>query len=413
MTLKPIRRVIFERSEPRNKDCALVALAAVSRTSLAHLYEIVNEIITELEIEGLESWRDVVDTAASDSSTYRYLLSEIVDYLGIDVAVAQMLGGPERDIEYECLTDHRSIPLPPTGRGIIGIAKGQSEVGRDILSGGFNPAGHVLIFDEGLVQDTTGSEWRTLANLMSERYPGYGVRSVATIETNGKAKFLTADDLVEIDSFVDSVGYMNRLTRFDVNSEHTPSEILWNELSENATEGEQRFLWYEHIAMCSYPVLFKRDINRICEALPEGDILSVGCGSGYIEWCFEKYGNRRVIATDPRIDDRFGWLADWTEIIKVDAVDAMMRYQNADILMVSWAYPEDGNWDFEALARFQGDWLIYLGEPAGGYTSTEMFFEELDYGWELQLLLPTARVPFLRDTAQVFRRKPNSPRALP
>ena len=402
---KPVRRMEFKKSSPEDKDCVLVALAAVSGKSLACLHEFVNETTTELEIEGLESWQDVIDTAISDNATYRYLLSEIANYLDIDEAVAEMLSGPEHDIEYESLTDYRAIRLPTTGRGIIGIARRQSEVGKDILNGGYFPMGHVLVFDEGLVQDTTGSKWRTLANLMSERFPGYGVRSVASIEISGEATFLTTDELVEIDSFKDTVGYMNRVERFEVTPEVTPGESLWNELSLNATLAEQQAHWYKHIAMCSYPILFKRDIERICEAMPAGDILSVGCGSGYVEWCFEKYGGRRVIATDPRIDDRFGWLADWLDIVKIEAVEAVKRYREADVLMVSWACQEDGNWDCEALTRFRGDWLIYLGEPRGGRTSTDMFFDEIDYDWDLQLALPISRVPFLLDSAQVFLRK--------
>ena len=379
----------------RPRTVLLAALAAVSHSSLSDLHEIINETIADLEIEGMESWRDAIDSAIFDNTTFRYLLSTIIAHLGIDESVVEMLSGPARDIEHGILTDYRAVRLPLTGKGIVTIAKG------------YHPTGHVLVFDAGLVQDTIGSDWRTLANLLDERYAAYGVRGVATIESSA-AGFLTTDDLAELGSFVDTVGYGNRLKRFEVSEDKTPGESFWGELSLNATEGESRAHWYEHIATCSYPVLFKKDIELICEALPEGDILSIGCGSGYVEWCFEKYGGRRVIATDPRIDDRFGWSADWRDIVNLDAVSAVERFQETNILMVSWTYPEDGDWDFEALTRFTGDWLIYLGEPRGGYTSTDQFFDELDYGWESQLVLPTARVAFLTDTAQVFRRKPDN-----
>lgn len=127
--------------------------------------------------------------------------------------------------------------------------------------------------------------------------------------------------------------------------------------------------------------------RRAIEAMrPYAPLLEIGAGSGYWTYELRKYGVD-CIATDP-MWGRYGffhgkyqgkhrrWDHHYTNIETLEAVDALRRYPNRNLLIVWPDYHQ--SWAAEALETFTGQVVIYMGEGYGNATADDRFHELLD-----------------------------------
>jgi hypothetical protein len=138
--------------------------------------------------------------------------------------------------------------------------------------------------------------------------------------------------------------------------------------------GAQLNVWslrQELIKTHSFAILTSATIEAL---KPYGPMLEIGSGAGY--WAMElRKAGIDVLATDkePGCDHYFKgklWIDD---MLQVDAVTAVREYPRRTLLTVWPSYQE--TWAAQALKVFQGEYVIYVGESAGGCTADESFHE--------------------------------------
>jgi hypothetical protein len=112
-------------------------------------------------------------------------------------------------------------------------------------------------------------------------------------------------------------------------------------------------------------------------------IVSVGSGFGYTESLVKANGGD-IIATDINPDITNKWCRDgnfYTEIEKLDASEAISKYQDRNVFM-AWP-PYESPMAYDVAKRMEGErFLVFVGEGHGGCTGDEKFFEYLEKNFE-------------------------------
>ena len=135
-------------------------------------------------------------------------------------------------------------------------------------------------------------------------------------------------------------------------------------------------------------------------------LLDFGAGSGYWAHVLQRHlpaQQCEVLAWDPHPE----WYESgrlWFDISPAGGAQ-QLRALGPDVLLLVWPnWAEDVAVD--ALRAFEGGVLIYCGEPRGGKTANEAFFDALCVGWELAELVRVPQWPGNSDCVQVFVRTP-------
>jgi hypothetical protein len=143
-------------------------------------------------------------------------------------------------------------------------------------------------------------------------------------------------------------------------------EIGGVKLTGSLAERHRRMLFIRRYA---FAVPTPASIDRIGNFAEGGPILELGAGRGLWAHLLRAAG-QPVIATDP-------WrnAEQWTDVACADAIVALER-QPADVLMFIW--PSLGRpWAADALRRFEGRQVMYIGEGRGGCTADDAFHDFL------------------------------------
>ncbi len=110
-------------------------------------------------------------------------------------------------------------------------------------------------------------------------------------------------------------------------------------------------------------------------------ILSIGSGSGFFELHLQDYLNLKNLPCDIIASDIVLSETQYMPIEQIDAESATEKYKNIDILLIP--FPEyNKDWAYNALKKFKGDSVIYIGEGRGGCTADDQFHEYLDKEFE-------------------------------
>lgn len=128
--------------------------------------------------------------------------------------------------------------------------------------------------------------------------------------------------------------------------------------------------------------------------------LEINCGKGLWSYCL-KLLDCDIIATDPFTQD-----SSWITVEKLDAVSAVEKYNSeCTVLFCSWPdYNKD--YAFEALRRFTGDTVIYIGEGKTGNCATDSFFDFLtQYYQKLEIQNTLQSWPFVNDSLSIYKKK--------
>lgn len=133
-------------------------------------------------------------------------------------------------------------------------------------------------------------------------------------------------------------------------------------------------------------------------------ILEVMSGVGYLAWLLRQAG-ADVIATDlrPAPGNKFSRRqSNWTNILQMDAVEAVEGFGHGRTLLMSWPYMDDVC--VKALKAFKGSRFVYIGEGQGGCTAVDEFFEELDSNWPEDETISIPQWDGINDYARFYER---------
>lgn len=152
--------------------------------------------------------------------------------------------------------------------------------------------------------------------------------------------------------------------------------------------------WY--INKCGFAVLTQEFVQACAEKFKDRHILEVMAGSGYFSYGLKKFGAKNVIATDTnewamdakrmRSNKFKNWSTPYMPIEQLDAVEAIKKYPDTDLVIMSWPpYTEHSGYEVAKACEERGLELLYIGEDQGGCTADDDFFD-LVYQYETTLL---------------------------
>lgn len=134
-------------------------------------------------------------------------------------------------------------------------------------------------------------------------------------------------------------------------------------------------------------------------------VIEVGAGAGY--WSsLLKARSVDVIATDLQQIKSNGFTigSGFTHVRQQDAVQAAS--ENSDrALMLVWPPPASSMAD-SSLEAYEGDLLVYVGDPLGGMCADPGFFSQLSRNWRLTSVCPLhLRWLGYQDEIQIYQRR--------
>jgi uncharacterized UPF0146 family protein len=162
----------------------------------------------------------------------------------------------------------------------------------------------------------------------------------------------------------------------------SPAEIkkIKNKLKkmDKQKEWERRGYFTKHY---TWAVPNKTAIQKIKKFAKGEKILEVGAGLGLWSSLLQESG-ADIIATDD-----FSWKKknhdkrNFTKVEKLNVQNSLNKYNDADVLLLVWP-PYDNPMANNALKKFKGNKLIYIGEGEGEATANDNFYDRLEKHWK-------------------------------
>lgn len=150
---------------------------------------------------------------------------------------------------------------------------------------------------------------------------------------------------------------------------------LIDDIKDNIRALEERDIF---IKAAGFALITKNFVKALSEWIGDRSVLEIMAGSGYISKSLKDEGVNVVAVTDIK-ESSWGFKKEWTEVEKLSANEAIMKYNNVDIIICSWAYMDNNM--YEALLTMReynpNAILLYIGEDHGGCTANDNFFENL------------------------------------
>jgi len=135
----------------------------------------------------------------------------------------------------------------------------------------------------------------------------------------------------------------------------------------------------------------KQTIEKIKEFVGNDNVLEIGAGYGLWAKLMKNEGIS-ITATDFNITEpqskRYYDPSKnkFTEVEPIDHLKAIEKYGHFGVLMMVWP-PYDNPMAYEALAFFEGNKLILVGEGSGGCTACDQFHSLLNSEWnEIEMI---------------------------
>jgi len=157
----------------------------------------------------------------------------------------------------------------------------------------------------------------------------------------------------------------------------------------------------------SWSIPSKTAIDEIINFIGNDAILEIASGHGVWAKLLQE-ANVNVKPTDyissPK---RKGYTSDKAYDIDIEdlsANDAIRKYKNFNVLMMSWP-PYSEPMAHQALQNFNGNKLIFIGEGEGGCTGDDNFFKELNQNWNLIKEVDIPQWPHIHDYLYLYHRK--------
>lgn len=123
-------------------------------------------------------------------------------------------------------------------------------------------------------------------------------------------------------------------------------------------------------------------IDDLINFIGNKKVLEIMSGKGFLTRILKQRGID-IIGTD-----NYSWKDHWnetyTDIENIDSIEAIEKYKDRDILIMSWAYMDDTA--YKCLMRMRevnpNMIMIFIGEDEGGCTADYSFYENAEYVME-------------------------------
>jgi hypothetical protein len=165
--------------------------------------------------------------------------------------------------------------------------------------------------------------------------------------------------------------------------------IIDNEYSKKSEDGdefdlEEHKIRMEFVDKASWAIPDPEAIEKIGDFIWDKIALEVGAGNGLWAALLKQYFKEKgyggtIIATD-NFSLKKEFYYGYTEVKNFKAVDAVNEHPEATVLILIWP-PYNTPMAFDALTRFKGDYVVYIGEGEGGCTGDDNFHQCLLDEW--------------------------------
>lgn len=149
-----------------------------------------------------------------------------------------------------------------------------------------------------------------------------------------------------------------------------------------------------------WSIIDEHSLERIKNHIIGKKTLEINCGIGAWTFCLRSFGCK-IIATDLYKHD-----SSWIVVEQLDAVSAVEKYNDkCSALFCCWPdYNKD--YAYEALIRFTGDTVIYIGEGKTGSCATDSFFDYLTQNYQkIEIVNTLQSWPFVNDSLSIYKKK--------
>ena len=150
----------------------------------------------------------------------------------------------------------------------------------------------------------------------------------------------------------------------------------------------------------------KEAIEKIKEFVGNESVLEVGAGRGLWAKLMQDAGIS-VVPTDYFVShgiEKEKNPRTFTEVEKLKHLDAVNKYGDNKVLMLSWP-PYNDPMAYETLKNFNGDKLIYIGEGVGGCTADDQFCKLLNELWQEIEIIDIPQWSGIHDYLTLYVRK--------
>ncbi len=161
------------------------------------------------------------------------------------------------------------------------------------------------------------------------------------------------------------------------------------------------------LELFGFAVLTKDVVDRL---VPHGPFLEVGAGTGYWSYEIERAGgssfatDRHTYQTTGERDliYTFQQRSSYVPVTAAYAEDIVQEYPDRTLLLV---WPEWRRWPYDALTKYTGAKLVYVGEGMDGRTADDQFHQEIANSWREIEQIKIPQFPSYKDRVFVYERK--------
>lgn len=138
-------------------------------------------------------------------------------------------------------------------------------------------------------------------------------------------------------------------------------------------------LRFKVIPLQGYALISKDWIKPLADWIGERKCLEIMAGKGTLSYALQSEG-KSVIATDGYKWSQFDFSSLWTNVEKIDALEAIEKYgRDVDIIIMSWCYMDELG--YKSLLKMRevnpNAIMLYIGEPWGGCTGSDSLYENM------------------------------------
>lgn len=138
----------------------------------------------------------------------------------------------------------------------------------------------------------------------------------------------------------------------------------------------------QFVAQYSWAVPSRNAIQKIVEFVKSDKILEIGSGFGL--WAYLlSLNNVNIVATDNFSSHTDKNKERYFVVDEISNMEAVEKYTDCNALMFVWP-PYEEPMAHDALTKFTGTKLIFIGEPEGYSCADDQFFEEIKKNWKLE-----------------------------
>lgn len=138
-------------------------------------------------------------------------------------------------------------------------------------------------------------------------------------------------------------------------------------------------LRFKIIPIQGYSLVSKDWVKPLANWIGDKKCLEIMAGKGTLSYALQSEG-KSVIATDGYNWSQFNFNSLWTNVEKLDALEAIERYgRDVDIIIMSWCYMDEVG--YKSLLKMRevnpNAVMLYIGEPYGGCTGNDALYDSM------------------------------------